>query len=179
MGNLVLTIHISGEKKGTSVKNPIMATVQDSHVAECCIVDSKVLLAGCITNGVRIILVKLSSPYTNLALPRPSTACIILIWCAGICLLPVPSIRGVFTTVLTKKLENTHKIYMPNSLRNHLYVSFITNCVLAKVYLFLPLCETMSVLQLLPLRPTGLWSADITWYIKRISYVAVTYFACS
>lgn len=58
---------------------------------------------------------------------------------------------------------------MPHSLGNHLYVSFITNCVLAKVYLFLPLCETMSVLQLLPLRPTGLWSADITHILRELA----------
>lgn len=64
--------------------------------------DGEVLLADCIAGGLRVVPVEVSSPHTNLTLPRPSAACIILVWCAGICLLPFPSVKGIIQ-------HSTHK----------------------------------------------------------------------
>lgn len=65
---------------------------QYSHIAECCVMCGEVLL-GLTPSGARIVLVEFPSPHTNLPLPRPSAARIILVWCAGVCLLTFPSAK--------------------------------------------------------------------------------------
>ena len=81
---------------------------------------------------------KLSSPHTNLALPRPSAAQVVLVRCDWMCSLTLPP-EDKYHAFFICSTTCVH------SLGNHLYVSLIAQCILAKVNLLLSLCKPVTV----------------------------------